>query len=79
MTTIDGRREDHIEVKFKDGICPRINTVITDDMIEEYKDPLVEKIRDLLFSNFNIPRCSKYDSFISAAEEIIDLVRKSND
>lgn len=48
--------------------------IVTDDMIEDYKDPLITKIANMIYEA-HVFRCNKpYKSDEQLAEEIIDLI-----
>lgn len=50
-TTSGGEVRNYIKVKFKNGMIPETGGIVTDDMIEDYKDPLWYKLVDVIYAN----------------------------
>lgn len=58
--------------KLKDGINLKVDDIVTDDMVEDYKDPLVDKISHYLFDNICSHKAGT--TCYRMAEEILDLI-----
>ena len=67
----------YIAVRFKPGVrIPKLNEIVTDDIIIEAKDPVIDKVASFLYGNIlghvDGTSCTKM------AEQIVELVKEND-
>lgn len=66
--------EHSIKVRLKNGIILMKGDIVTDDMIEDYKDPIWEKLVNLLYNNYSNPFGGPSKNHGDMANMILDLI-----